>query len=153
MKVQLENCTNNQFRELRWRSYFKEAPLLASLTRNISSNFFLSVFVNMWVQFLEKETACYRPFKNQHFVRVCKEKMMDYQYRGNGTRNINSNYNQMRAYVECSQNQSKELSLINLSTEQSTKLWEFRNSTGLFCISILPDGYHYFMCTNRQLFL
>ena len=35
---------------------------------------------------------------------------MDYQYiRENGARNIYSNCNQMRAYVECSPNQSKKL--------------------------------------------
>ena len=76
----------------------------------------------------EKETACrapaacYRPLKNRHFVRVCTEKMMDYQYWENGARNIYSNYNQMRAYVECSPNQSKKLYLTDLSIEQSTKL-------------------------------
>ena len=32
------------------------------------------------------------------------------------------NYNQMRAYVECSPNQLKKLYLIDLSIEQSTKL-------------------------------
>ena len=29
----------------------------------------------------KKETTCYRPFKNRHFIRVCKEKIMDHQYR------------------------------------------------------------------------
>ena len=70
----------------------------------------------------EKKTACYRPLKNRYFVGVCTEKMMDHQYRENGARNTYSNYNQMRAYVECSLNQSKELYLIDLSIEQSTKL-------------------------------
>ena len=116
----------------------KEVPLLAILTRNISSNFspeFLSLCeYNSW-----KKTACYRPLKNRHFVRVCTENMMDHQYRENGSRNIFSDYNQMRAYVECSPNQSKQLYLIDLSIEQSTKLWGFRNSSGRFCISILPE--------------
>ena len=31
---------------------------------------------------------------------------MDHEYRENGARNMYSNYNQMRAYVECSPNQS-----------------------------------------------
>ena len=35
--------------------------------------------------------------------RVCTERMMDHQYRENGARNIYSNYNQMGAYVKCSQ--------------------------------------------------
>ena len=47
---------------------------------------------------------------------------MDYQYRENDARNIYSDYNQMRAYVECSPNQLKKVYLINLSIEQSTKL-------------------------------
>ena len=49
----------------------------------------------MWVQFLEK-AGCYRPFKNEHFIRACTEKMIDHQYKENGARNIISNYNQMR---------------------------------------------------------
>ena len=64
---------------------------------------------------------------------------MDHQYRGNGVRNIYSNCNQMRAYVECSPNQSKKLYLVDLSIEQSMKLSVFRNSAGRFCISILPE--------------
>ena len=36
---------------------------------------------------------------------------MDYQYGENGARNTYSNYNQMRAYVECSPNQSKKYTL------------------------------------------
>ena len=34
---------------------------------------------------------------------------MDRQYRENGARNIYPNYNQMRAYAECSPNQSKKI--------------------------------------------
>ena len=64
---------------------------------------------------------------------------MDHQYRENCARNKYSNCNQMRAYVECSPNQSKKLYLIDLSIEQSTKLLGFQNSTGRFCISILPE--------------
>ena len=70
----------------------------------------------------EKKTACYRPLKNRHFVRVCMEKMIDHQHRENDAINIYSIYNQMRAYVECSPNQSKKLYLMDLSIEQSTKL-------------------------------
>ena len=48
---------------------------------------------------------------------------MDHQYRENGGRNIYSNYNQMKAYVQYFPNQSKnKLYLIALSIEQSTKL-------------------------------
>ena len=114
-------------------SVLKEVPLFAILTRNISSNFSPWVLVNMWVQFLKK-TACYRPFKSGHSVRVCTEKVMDHQYRENGARNMCSNYNQMRAYVECSPNQLKKLYLIDLSVEQSAKLWRFQKNAGSFCI-------------------
>ena len=44
---------------------------------------------------------------------------MDHHYREKGARNIYSNYNQMRAYVECSPDQSKKLYLIDLSTDFS----------------------------------
>ena len=47
---------------------------------------------------------------------------MDNQYRENGERNMYSNYDQMRAYVECSPNQSKNLYLIVFAIEQSRKL-------------------------------
>ena len=43
--------------------------------------------------------------KNGHFIRVCTERMMDHQCGENGERNIYSNYNQMRANVECFPNQ------------------------------------------------
>ena len=58
---------------------------------------------------IAEKAARYRPLKNRHFVRVCAEKIMDHQYRVNGARNIYLNYNQMRAYVECSHNQSKKI--------------------------------------------
>ena len=57
---------------------FNEVPLLAILTRNISSNFFPWVLVNMWVQFLRKNCLLW-PLKNWHFVGVCSEKMIDRQ--------------------------------------------------------------------------
>ena len=47
---------------------------------------------------------------------------MDHQYGKNDVGNRYSNYNQMRAYVECSPNQSKKLYLIDHSIEQSTKV-------------------------------
>ena len=64
---------------------------------------------------------------------------MDHQYRENGVRNIYSDYNEIRAYIECFPNQPKKLYLIDLSIEQSTKLREFQNSAGRFCISVLPE--------------
>ena len=82
-------------------------------------------------------STCLRSFRL--YVRVCTEKMMDHQYRENGARNVYSNHNQMRAYAECSLDQSKKLYLIDLSIEQSTKVGGFRNSAGCFCISILPE--------------
>ena len=61
-------------------------------------------------------------FQNEHFIRVCTEKMMDHQYRKNGAGNLYQNYNLMRAYTECSPDQSKKLYLIDLSIKQSMKL-------------------------------
>ena len=49
---------------------------------------------------------------------------MDHQYRGYSARNMYSNYDKMRAYAECSPNQSKKFYLIDLFIEQSTKLPE-----------------------------
>ena len=85
----------------------KEVPLLAILTRNITQNF-SPEFLSICEYNSEKKTACYRPFKNGHFVRACMEKMMDHQYKENGARNMYSNYNQIRAFVECSPNKSKK---------------------------------------------
>ena len=48
--------------------------------------------------------------------------MMDHPYRENGATNIYSNYNQMRAYVECSPDQSKKnyiLSTFGASNRQN----------------------------------
>ena len=64
---------------------------------------------------------------------------MDHQYRENGARNIYSSYNQMRAYVECSPNQSKNLYLIDLSIEQSTKFGDSGKSASHLCVWILPE--------------
>ena len=50
---------------------------------------------------------------------------MDRQYRENGARNIYSNHNQMRAYVECSPNQSKSYTL---STFLSSNRRNFEDS-------------------------
>ena len=47
---------------------------------------------------------------------------MNHQYGENGARNMYSNYDQMRAYVECSPDQSKKLYFIDLAIEPSTKL-------------------------------
>ena len=73
-------------------------------------------------------------FKNRHFVRVCTEKMMDYQYWENGARNIYSNYNQMSAYVECSPNQSKKK--YTLSTFPSSNLRNFEDSGIVMVVSV-----------------
>ena len=116
----------------------KEVPYLLFWRETYPQTFSLE-FLSIWSTIPEKKTACYRPLKNRHFVGVCTEKMTDHQYRENSARNIYSNYNQMRTYVECSSNQLKKLYLIDLSIEQSTKLWGFRNSAGRFCISILPE--------------
>ena len=88
--------------------------------QNFSPEFMPICEYNSW-----KNTVCCRPFKNGHFVRVCMEKMMDHQHRANGARNIYSNYNHMRAYVERSPNELKKLYLIHIFIQQSRKLWRF----------------------------
>ena len=62
---------------------------------------------------------------------------MDRQYTENGARKIYSNYNQMRAYVECSPNQS----FINqknytLSTFPSSNQRNFEDSKIVLAISV-----------------
>ena len=52
---------------------------------------------------------------------------MDHQYSENGTRKMYSNYDQMRAYAECSPHQSKKLYLIDLSIEQPKKFEDSGN--------------------------
>ena len=120
-------------------SPLKKVPLFAIFWRKTYPQTFSPEFLSISEYKSWKKTACYRPLKNRHFVRVCMEKMVDHQYRENGARNTYSNHNQMRAYVECFSNQPKKLYLIDLSIEQSTKLWGFRNSTGRFCVSVLPE--------------
>ena len=104
-----------------------------------------------------KKTACYRPFKNGHFARVCKEKIMDHQYKENGARSIYSNYNQMRACDECSPNQSKNLYLIgpfHRAIDETLKIpekrWPFLypNFTRVYCSSALPSHAYKIVITT-----
>ena len=58
---------------------------------------------------------------------------MDHQHRKNGARNRYSNYNQMRAYVECSPNQSKKYTL---STFLSSNRRNFEDSGTVLAITV-----------------
>ena len=58
---------------------------------------------------------------------------MDHQYRENGARNIYSNYNQMRACVECSSNQLKNYTL---STFPSSNRRDFEDSGIVLAVSV-----------------
>ena len=60
---------------------------------------------------------------------------MDHQFRENGARNIHSNYDKMRAYVECSTNQSEKytLSTFPLSNRQN-----FEDSGIVLAVSVSP---------------
>ena len=69
---------------------------------------------------------------------------MDHQYGENGARNVYSNYNQMRAYVECSRNQQKKIipyrpfhGAIDETLKIPEKCWPFlcRNFTRLLDFS------------------
>ena len=59
---------------------------------------------------------------------------MDHQYGGNGARNIYSNCNQMRAYVECFPNQSKKFH--TLLTFPSSNRQNFEDSGKVLAISV-----------------
>ena len=54
------------------------------------------------------------------------------QYRENGARHIYSNYNQMRAYVECSPNQSKSHTLSTFPSRNRN----FENSGTVLAVSV-----------------
>ena len=82
---------------------FKEVPLLAILTRNILKPFPLSS--RQYVSTVPEKNCMLPTFQS---VRVSMEKMIDHQYRENGAGNTYSNYNQMKAYVDCSPNQPKK---------------------------------------------
>ena len=71
---------------------------------------------------------------------------MDHQYRKNGARNIYLN-DQMRAYVECSPNQSKKLCLIDLSIEQSTNT---EDSGKVMAVSV-SEFARVFLCSSALL--
>ena len=58
---------------------------------------------------------------------------MDHQYRENGVRNIYSNYNQMRAYVECVPNQPKNCTF---STFPSSNGRNFEDSGIVLAVSV-----------------
>ena len=58
---------------------------------------------------------------------------MDHQYRENGERNIYSKYNQMRGYVECSLDQSKNYTL---STFPSGNRQNFEDSRKVLAIPV-----------------
>ena len=87
-----------------------------------------------YVSSIPEKNNCMLPtFKNGHFVRVCMEKMMDHQYRENGARNVYSNYNQMRAYVECCRSQSTNYTL---STFPSSNQRNFEDSGEVLTVSV-----------------
>ena len=58
---------------------------------------------------------------------------MGHQYRENGARNIYSNYYQMRAYFECSPNQSKKYTI---STFPSSNRRNFEESGTVLNVSV-----------------
>ena len=58
---------------------------------------------------------------------------MDHHYRGKGVRNIYSNYNQMRAYVECSLDTQKNYTL---STYPSSNRRNFEDSGKVLAVSV-----------------
>ena len=69
---------------------------------------------------------------------------MDHQYGESGARNIYSNYNQMRAYVRCSPNQSKN---DTLSTFPSSNRRNFEDSGKVLAVSV----FVFYQSTAAQL--
>ena len=72
----------------------------------------------------------HRSLKNGH---ILTERMMDHQYGENGARNIYSNYNQMKAYVECSPNLPKRYTL---SIFPSSNRRNFEDSGKVLAVSV-----------------
>ena len=71
---------------------------------------------------------------------------MDHQYRENGARNVCSDYNQVRGYVEYSPNQSKKN--FTLSTFPSNNQRNFEGSGKVLAVSV--SGFH--KTTDVQLY-
>ena len=76
----------------------KVVHVLAILSRSTASNF-SPEFLLICEHNSLKKSACYRPFKNGHSVRVRTEKMINHQNRENGERKIYSNQNQTEALI------------------------------------------------------
>ena len=58
---------------------------------------------------------------------------MDHQHGEKGTRNIYSNYNQMRAYVECSPSQPKNYTLLTFPSRNQRN---FEDSGKVLAVSV-----------------
>ena len=96
----------------------KVVHVLAILSRSTASNF-SPKFLLICEHNSLKKSACYRPFKNGHSVRVRTEKMINHQNRENGERN----QNQTEALISLILSKSiNKTCLIDNFIEQSTKL-------------------------------
>ena len=74
-------------------------------------------------------------------MRACIEKMMNHRYKENGARNIYSDYNQMRAYVDCSPNQYKNYTLSTFLSSNRRNFEDSDKSAGDFCIGVLSEYF------------
>ena len=70
---------------------------------------------------------------------------MDHQYEESDARNIYSTYNQMRAYVECSPNQSKNYTL---SPFPSSNRRNFEDSGKVLAVSV----FQFYQSISVQLY-
>ena len=115
----------------------KEVPLFAILTRNISSNFFPWVFVNMWLQFLKKN--CMLPtFQKFTFCKGWWEENDGRLKKGNGARKLLKLQSDESLSWMLSRS-IKNIYLIDLSIKQLAKLWRFLKNAGCFCIWVLQS--------------
>ena len=112
-KMALKYCLKGRFLA---KNIFKEGSPYLLFWRETYPQTFPPGFLTICEYSSWEKTACYRPFKNWHLVRVCTEKTMDHQYRENVAINIYSNcVIRWEVRFGGSPNQSKKLYLIELS--------------------------------------
>ena len=75
---------------------------------------------------------------------------MDHQYRENGARNKYSSYNQMRAYVTCSPNQSKKI-MPKILTFPSSSRRNFEESGKVLIVSVSEFTTRVYFCSSALL--
>ena len=108
--------------------------LLNILMRNISSDSSSPPNSCQYVCTIPEKSCMLLTFQKWTFCKGLQRENDGPSIQGKlGQETYTQNYNQIRAYAECFPNQLKKLYLIDLSIEQSTKLWRFLESADHFC--------------------